>query len=138
MHSLALAMPTGIQQAILGKFSTAPTSATAGETRAPAEVTAPLNAILKEPLSTQSIFFHLGFDGSLLISWGLWLKTAAHSFTFNYSPMEGLCKKKSSKITAEEKKRALNNLFIMLLRQSHVLLGYACLHCDAEVNKGEL
>lgn len=105
MHSLALAMPTGIQQAILGKFSTAQTSATAGETRAPAEVTAPLNAILKEPLSTQSIFFHLGFDSSLLISWGLWLKSAAHSFTFNYSPMEGLFKKKKVVKLLQKKKK---------------------------------
>lgn len=43
----------------------------------------------------------------------------------------------TSKITAEEKK-VLNNLFIMLLRQSHVLLGYACLCCDTEVNKEAL
>lgn len=79
---------------------------------------------------------HLSFDSSLLNFWGLWLKAAAHPFTFNYSPIDVFFFL-TSKITAEEKK-VLNNLFIMLLRQSHVLLGYACLCCDTEVNKEAL
>lgn len=69
----------------------------------------PLKAIPKEPLSKRSVFSSLSVDSSLLISWGLWLKTAVHSFTFNYSPAEGFFKKKiqTSKITAEEKKKPL-------------------------------
>lgn len=99
---------------------------------------APLKVLLKEPLSKRSILFSLTFDSSLLISRGLWLKTAVYSFTFNHSLMEGLTlKKKTSKITSEEKK-VLNNLFMMLLRQSHVLLAHVCLRCDAEVSKEEL
>lgn len=56
-----------------------------------------MKVILKEPLSKQSIFSSLTVDSSLLISRELWLKTAARSFTFNYSPVEGLFKKKKKK-----------------------------------------
>ena len=70
------------------------------------------------------------------------LKSAARSFTFNYSPMKGLIfflkKKKKKLVKLLQKKKVLNNLFIMLLRQSHVLLGSMCLCYDAEVNKKEL
>lgn len=130
MRSLASAMPTSIPQAWHGSHSgqvpAAQTPATGGEIRVQQGSHPTLKAIPKEPLSEWSVFSSLSVDSSLLISWGLWLKTAVHSFTFNYSPAEGLLKKKiqTSKITAEEKKKALNNLFIMLLRQSHVLLGY--------------
>lgn len=139
-HSLDLVMPVGTQQAWHWPFwagspwhrpqlqSARCISSHWGD--------GPLKAILQESLR-HSILVHLSFDSSLLNFWRLWLKAAAHSFTFNYSPIDG-CSFFFKLVKLLWKKKVLNNLFIMLLRQSHVLLGYACLCCDTEVNKEAL